>query len=862
MSQIIAQPIRSQMEQSYLDYAMSVITDRALPDVRDGLKPVHRRILHAMHESGSTHNKPYKKSARMVGDVIGKYHPHGDTSVYGAAVRMAQPFAMAIPLIDGQGNFGSIDGDNPAAMRYTEMRMARIASEMFADIGKETVSWRENYDGSEKEPTVLPVPYPNLLVNGVEGIAVGMASSMPPHNLGAVIDATLMLMDRSDASTSELLAVLQAPDFPTGAIVHSLDGFVDAIEEGRGRVKLRSKWHEESRGRSGTAIVIDELPYQVNKADLVARIAELVRDKEVEDITGLRDESSKEGVRVWIGLKRDASAEAVFSALAAKTNVEVSVNYNCTVLVDGKPRQLGLRQIITEWIAFREEVVLARHIYERKHAMARLHILEAFIAALGQLDAVIATIRSATEPAQAKQGLIDLLTIDAAQAQAILDLKLQRLTGMEIDSIRQEHATAGAHVVNLTEIIESPQRIREIIRAELAEIKRRYAVPRRTEVGHDISEITREDLIPREDVLLMMTAKGYVKRMPANALERQNRGGRGRRALEVGDDDALRFIRPAHSHDSLMVFTKGGKVYGIKAYKIPEGTLTSKGRHIRNVIEGLQDDEIHVVLALPESDPALSVVTVTMRGEVKRTALEDYAGARRAGGLKGMDMEDGDQLVDAFTARDGDHLMLISSGGNACRFDVSSLRVSGRTSGGVRGMRLEADEHVLGAMVIEGGSAPDLSLLCLGSKGLGKRTLVEEFRATARGTMGMVAMKLTPKTGDLVAALGVREGEDLVILTHRGVSNRTSVSGLRPMSRATAGVSVIKLDEGDSIASVSATLGNEDEADPATGAQAPAGEASIDAAQVPQTLQDEQADQAGQTSDGGDGGADGDAQPN
>lgn len=570
MSQVQPLLVQPLMEQSFIDYAMSVITDRALPDVRDGLKPVHRRILFAMHDAGNTHNKAYRKSARTVGDVIGKYHPHGDASVYFAAVRMAQPFSMSQMLIDGQGNFGSVDGDYPAAMRYTEMRLTRLTGEFFDDLHKETIEWAPNYDGTEKEPTVLTTPYPNLLVNGVEGIAVGMASRIPPHSLRAVCATTLMLLDRPEASTAEVVAVLQAPDFPTAAIVHGLDGFAQAVETGSGRIKIRSRWHEEDRGRGTKAIIIDELPYQVNKAVLVGKIADLVREKKVEGIVDMRDESNKDGTRIWIALRKDESTEAVFADLASKTDLEVAMSYNCVVLDGGRPKLLGLKDIILRWIAFREEVVLARHVYERKQALARLHILEGYMAALGMLDQVIALIRAAEGPAAAKTGLMALLSVDELQAQAILDMRLQKLTGMELEGIRAEHAEVVAKIAGLTDTIESPERIRNVIREELTDISNRYGADRRTEIGVGISDITREDLIPREDVLITMTQGGYVTRLPANALRSQNRGTRGKTAMALGDDDSISFMRQSHSHDSLMVFAKSGQVYGIKAYRIPE----------------------------------------------------------------------------------------------------------------------------------------------------------------------------------------------------------------------------------------------------------------------------------------------------
>lgn len=793
------------MEQSFIDYAMSVITDRALPDVRDGLKPVHRRILFAMHDAGNSHSKAYRKSARTVGDVIGKYHPHGDASVYFAAVRMAQPFSMSQMLIDGQGNFGSVDGDYPAAMRYTEMRLTRLTGEFFNDLHKETIEWAPNYDGTEKEPTVLTTPYPNLLVNGVEGIAVGMASRIPPHNLRAVCATTLMLLDRPEASTAEVVAVLQAPDFPTAAIVHGLDGFAQAVESGSGRIKIRSRWHEEDRGRGAKAIVIDELPYQVNKAVLVAKIAELVREKKVEGIVDLRDESNKDGIRVWIALRKDESTEAVFADLASKTDLEVAMSYNCVVLDGGRPKLLGLKDVILRWIAFREEVVLARHVFERKQAMARLHILEAYMAALGMLDQVIALIRAADSPAAAKTGLMALLSVDELQAQAILDLRLQKLTGMELEGIRAEHAEVVAKIAGLTEIIESPERIRSVIREELAEISSRYGADRRTEIGVGISDITREDLIPREDVLITMTQGGYVKRLPANALRSQNRGTRGKTAMAVGDDDSISFMRQSHSHDSLMVFAKSGQVYGIKAYRIPEGTLTTKGRHIRNVIDGL-DEEISAVLALPEKDPETTVLTVTRSGQVKRTSIEDYDGATRRGGVKGVGLDDGDVLIGAFTVRDRDDVMLISDSGKSIRFEASDVRVMGRTAGGVRGIKLDVGESLVGAAIVPDGGSKGLHLLCVGENGVGKRTPVDEFPVQGRAGGGVIAFKANSKTGMLVTAMGVTEEQDLIMLASNGVSNRVAVKDIRETGRAASGVILMNMDAGQRLVSATTAV--------------------------------------------------------
>lgn len=813
-------PVEAVMRQAFHDYAMSVITSRALPDVRDGFKPVHLRILWAMYESRNLFTGKYRKSARMVGDVIGKYHPHGDTSVYEAAVLMAQSFSLAEPLIDGQGNFGSIDGDNAAAMRYTEMRLSKIAGEFFTDLDKETVSWQANYDGEFKEPTVLPVPLPLLLVNGGSGIAVGMASNVAPHNLASVVDATLLLMSNPQATTAELVGVLEAPDFPTGGIVHGLDGFASAVETGTGRVMLRSKWHEEDSGRNAKAIVIDELPFKVQKAALVARIAELSREKRIEGIVTVRDESSKEGIRVFIGLSAGTQPEVVFAELASKTDVETAFNYNTTVLINGLPQTVGLRDVITHWLAFREDVVRKRYVFERKQARARLHILQGFMAALGALDKVIELVRASSDASSASVALMELLALDEDQVKEILALRLQKLTGMELDSIRGEHRAVTLRVEQLTALIDDPDLIRGVIRSELAELKATYGRPRRTEVGHGISSLTREDLIAREDVLIAMTQGGYVKRMPTNAMERQNRGTRGRKAMSIGDDDTISFMQQAHSHDTLLVFCADGQVHGIKAYRLPEGSMTSKGRHIRNVIEGL-DQSVSAVVAIPESDPNLTVLTITRKGTIKRTKLDDYASATRKGGVRGMGLDEGDVLQEVFVVREEDHIMLVSSAGNCIRFSAADARVMGRSSVGVRGIRLDGDEHVIGAMVINGGKRDDLFLLCVGANGVGKRTPVADFTPQFRGGGGVIAFRANGKTGRLVAALGVTESQDLIMFSSNGVSNRISVDSVRETQRAASGVFLMNIDEGQEVVSATTTTREEKpEADPAVGGEA------------------------------------------
>lgn len=808
---VIPAPIKDLMEKSFIDYSMSVITDRALPDIRDGLKPVHRRILFAMHEAGNHHNRAYKKSARMVGDVIGKYHPHGDTSVYGAAVRMAQPFSMNEMLIDGQGNFGSIDGDNPAAMRYTEMRMTKLAGEMLGDLDRETVEWRDNYDGSEKEPEVLTASFPNLLVNGSTGIAVGMATNIPPHNLASVIAATLELIGNPDADFVKIREIIGAPDFPTGAIVHGLDGFAEAVESGAGRVKIRSVWHEEERGRGAKSIVIDELPYQVNKASLVIKIAELVRDKKIDGITNIRDESNKDGIRVVIELRSDIEPDVMFSMLCEETELEVSFSYNCVVLDHGIPKQLGLKSILLKWIDFRLGVVLKRHIYDRKQAMSRLHLLDGYMLAIGAMDAVIKTIRAASNAADARPALMQLIGADEIQVDAILSLRLQKLTGMELDGIRAEHAEVSLSVDRLTKIIESRDLLVGVVSDELTDIKIRYGHERRTEIGHGLSEITREDMIPREDIVIVMTRGGYIKRLPVTSLTAQNRGTRGKRSISVGEGDEISAIYQSHTHDTLMVFDEDGRVYARRGYQIPECSLTSQGRHMSNL--GFEV-KIASLLQIPADQTEGSIVVVTKDGLVKRTSLSDYDSPHiRNKGAMGITIVDGDKIVDAFLceaqssvedAPAGQHLMIFSSAGKGIRFDLSEVREIGRTGQGVRGIRLGLNEHVVGAHVVSPGGQVDI--VCVGEKGVGKRTSVSEFPLQGRAGQGVIAIKLNNKTGNLVAAFGANEDQDIVMLSSNGVSNRVAVHGISRTGRAASGVFLMNLDEGQSLVGVTTVV--------------------------------------------------------
>lgn len=828
---ILQESIKSIMEDAFFDYAKYVLEDRALPDLRDGLKPVHRRTLYAMFDMGNDHNRPYKKSARIVGDVIGKYHPHGDSSVYGAAVRMAQTFSMREPLIDGQGNFGSIDGDSPAAMRYTEIRLTRLASEMFADINKETVDWEMNYDGQERLPSILCAPYPNLLVNGVDSIAVGMASSIPPHNLTAVCESAIKLVEQGQLTAKEMFDILEGPDYPTGGLMYGVEGLLTAIESGFGRTMLRSKYEVEQRSnvKGAQRLVITEIPYQVNKAKLVAKIADLVKERKVEDIVALRDESNKKGIRVAIDLKAGADAHVIFSTLCKlNTNLEVSVNYNCTVLDGGIPVQLGMLEILTKWLSFRRDVVTKRFIFERKKAQEKLHLMAGLIKALDRLDEVITLIRAAQDSSTAKTQLMSLLEIDDLQAQAILDMRLQKLTGLEINDIRKSYEDLVNKISELTLIIESPKAIDDVITNELKEVQTRYGGPRLTEIGHHIENITHEDLIERQNVFIAVTKNGYIKRMPEDAFVKQNRGTRGKKAMTLGDDDESPMIYASHSHDTVLVFSQTGQVYGIKAYQIPEANNTSKGRHIKNVIEGLED-EVASIINVPEAGENLSIVVVTSDGTVKRSSLDAYSGATRKGGVIGLNLEDGNAIVDVFVCQNHDHLMMISSSGNAIRFDIEDVRIIGRTATGVKGMGLNQGDRVIGAYVIKGNGYPlakhmierirddqavmveELDtramdernyLVCIGEKGVGKRTAIAEFSVQARAGKGVRCFNINNKTGALTAAFGATLENDVIMFATNGVSNRIGVDAIRETGRSAAGVILMNLDDGAVINSV------------------------------------------------------------
>jgi DNA gyrase subunit A len=816
--------LEDEMRQSYLDYAMSVIVGRALPDVRDGLKPVHRRVLFAMRELGNEYNKSYKKSARVVGDVIGKYHPHGDTAVYDTIVRMAQPFSMRCLLVDGQGNFGSVDGDAPAAMRYTEVRMARISSELLADIDKETVDFAENYDGSESEPTVLPTRVPNLLVNGSSGIAVGMATNIPPHNLREVVDAILALIDDPEITIAGLMEHIPGPDFPTAGIINGASGIYSAYMTGRGRVHMRARTHIESVDkRDKEAIIITELPYQVNKARLIEKIAQLVREKKIEGITELRDESDKDGMRVVIELRRGELSEVVINNLYKHTSLESVFGINMVALRDGQPRLLNLKEILVAFVKHRREVVTRRTIFELRKARDRAHILEGQAVALANIDAVIELIKGSASPAEARVGLIagkwqpgavsemlakagdvstrpDLLDaefgefddgyhLSPAQAQAILDLRLHRLTGLEQDKIIKEYKELLAKIKEFTDILVDPDKLITVIRDELKDISDRYGDDRRTEILESHDDLTAEDLIPVEDLVVTLSHGGYAKSQSLDSYQAQRRGGRGRAAAKVKDEDFIDKLIVANSHDTLLCFTSFGKVYWLKVYQVPRASRVARGRPMVNLLPLDADERVNAVLSVQNFDADKYVFMATSQGTVKKTSLESFS-RPRTNGIRALDLRADDRLVDVAITDGQCDILLFASSGKAARFEESKVRVMGRTAAGVRGIRL-AEGHELIALLIVGEG----HILTATEKGFGKLTPVEDFPLHGRGGQGVIAVQTTARNGRMVGAVQVNFDDEIMLISSVGTLVRTPVEGISLQSRNTQGVRLIRLSD-------------------------------------------------------------------
>ncbi len=835
---IVDVPIKEYMERSFLDYSVSVIADRAIPDVRDGLKPVHRRILYTMHRQGITPDKPFVKSASIVGATMEKLHPHGDVAIYDAMVRMAQPWSLLHPLIERHGNFGSVDNDPPAAMRYTEARLSKLAMHFFEGLGKQVVDTKPNFDGTINAPLVLPVAFPNILVNGTEGIAVGMATSIPTHNLSEVIAAFIAYVRNPDISVAELVKIMPAPDFPTGGIVHGLDGYIQALETGRGSVRLRGEWHEEPLRGGSCALVITELPWRVNKARLQEHIAELVRNKQIEDIVGMTDESARGAIRVVIHLAKGASSEVVANQLFAMTDLEISVSYNMMLLLGQQPMQMGIKDIFKHFMEFRLDVIKRAAQFDVEAAQRRLHIVEGYLAALDKLDAVISLIRQSANRETAKSGLMQLLTIDEEQARAILELQLQRLTNMDMGQIKAESKELKKKVIELTDIIKKKTKQIEIMVKDAEDISANFGEERRTTIVQELSTITREDLITHEDVVIIRTAGGYLKRVPVSAVNQQARGTRGKSWMFVGDDDEVAELLSASSHDYLLAFTTNGQLYGEKVHRVPEGAPGTKGRHIRNIMSGLEDDIVQV-MAVPGFNDEQYLLTVSQNGIVKRTALSAYQGSTRSGGVMGVKLDAGDIIVAADVVRNYDHVILVSNSGRAIRFqiDEQQLRPMGRSSTGNRGMRLSEAEYIVGALVLRGNGQPlptgkaqvekvidgkttlveeermDTSLMddgqylfTIGARGVGKRTLAREFNVQSRAGKGVGCFSINKKTGQLIKALGVRDNQDIVITSKKGITNRLSVSEVRSTGRVAAGSKLMRLDEGDEVAAVSTVI--------------------------------------------------------
>ncbi|HNV29098.1 MAG TPA: DNA gyrase subunit A [Cyclobacteriaceae bacterium] len=801
---IIPINIEDEMRGAYIDYSMSVIVSRALPDVRDGLKPVHRRVLYGMLELGVNYNKPYKKSARIVGEVLGKYHPHGDSSVYDTMVRMAQDWSLRYTLVDGQGNFGSIDGDSPAAMRYTEARLRRIAEELLADINKETVDFQSNFDDSLTEPTVLPGKVPNLLINGSSGIAVGMATNMAPHNLTEVVDGIIAYIDNKDITISELMKYITAPDFPTGGIIYGYQGVQEAFLTGRGRIVVRAKAEIVTTPNGRDQIIVTEVPYMVNKAVMIEKTAALINEKKLEGISDMRDESDRDGYRVVYDLKRDAIPNIVLNNLFKYTQLQSSFGVNNVALVKGRPQTLNLKDLIVHFVDHRHEVVVRRTKFELNEAEKRAHILEGYLIALDHLDEVITLIRNSRDPEVAKEGLMKQFNLSEIQSKAILEMRLQRLTGLERDKIQNEYNEVKALIARLNEILASEPVRMGIIKDELAEIKERYGDKRRTEVVHSDDDITLEDMIANEEMVITISNQGYVKRTSLSEYRIQGRGGIGSKAASTKEDDFTEHLFIAQAHNYLLIFTEFGKVYWKKVYEIPEGNKTSKGRAIQNLLNIEPGDKVKAVLNVKDlTDEAYInntfVILCTEKGTIKKTSLEAYS-RPRANGITSITINDGDRLLNAALTNGNNDIIIAKSEGKAVRFNESDVRPMGRTASGVRGVTLESGEDkVIGMVCI---SRQDANLLVVSEKGYGKRSSIEDYRITRRGGKGVKTINVTEKTGKLVAIKEVVDNDDLMIINKSGISIRISVAELRIMGRATQGVRLIKLNEDDAISSV------------------------------------------------------------
>lgn len=800
---IIPINIEDEMRGAYIDYSMSVIISRALPDVRDGLKPVHRRILFGMLELGVNYNRPYKKSARIVGEVLGKYHPHGDSAVYDSMVRMAQPWSLRYMLVDGQGNFGSIDGDSPAAMRYTEARLKRIADEMLTDINKDTVNFTSNFDDSLKEPSVLPAKLPNLLLNGSSGIAVGMATNMPPHNLREVVSGIIAYIDNREITISELMQHVTAPDFPTGGIIYGYKGVKDGFETGRGRIIMRAKTEFFTTKTGKEQIIITEIPYMVNKASMIEKTAALVNEKRIDGISAIRDESDRDGLRIVYDLKKDAIPNIVLNHLYKYTQLQSSFGVNNIALVKGRPQTLNLKDLIHNYVEHRHEVVIRRTQYELNEAEKRAHILQGYLIALDNLDEIIRLIRESRDPDVAKAALIENFELSEIQAKAILEMRLQRLTGLEREKIQKEYEEVMELITNLKRILDNEDERMQIIKDELAEVTERYGDERRTSIVHSAEDLTVEDMIPNDEMVLTISNEGYIKRTPLIEYRTQTRGGVGSRGVTTKMDDFTEHLFIARTHNYLLIFTKLGKVFWKKVYGIPEGGKTSKGRAIQNLINIEPGDRVQAVINvenLTEEDYINNnyLMMCTENGVIKKTTLEAYSRPRQ-NGINAITVRDGDNLLEVKLTNGDNHIIIAKSGGKAVHFHESDVRPMGRTAAGVRGVTLEGEEKVIGMVCI---AREDSNLLVVSEKGYGKRSLIDDYRITRRGGKGVKTINVTEKTGKLVAIKEVVDTDDLMIINKSGITIRLAVASLRVMGRATQGVRLIKLSETDEISSV------------------------------------------------------------
>lgn len=801
-SNILSAELSKEMRTSFLEYSMSVIVSRALPDVRDGLKPVHRRILYAMNESGITPRRPHAKSARTVGDVIGKYHPHGDTAVYDTMVRLAQWFSMRVPLVDGHGNFGSIDGDSAAAMRYTEARLDKPAMELLRDLDKETVDFQPNYDDSLEEPVVLPARFPNLLVNGSSGIAVGMATNIPPHNLGETIDATCMMLDNPDVTTEELMTVLPGPDFPTGAIIMGREGIKEAYETGRGSLTIRSKCRIEEGKNGKSSIVISEIPYQVNRTNLLKKIADLVRDKKLPEVSAVHDAADRSGIDIIIDLKQNAIPQVVLNKLYKHTQLQVGFGCNMLALVNGVPRTLSLKEMLHYYILHQEEVIERRTRYDLAKAEARAHILEGFVIALDDIDKVINIIRSSETDVEAKERLMEAFKLSEKQSEAILEMRLRRLTGLEREKIENELAELRESIAYYKQLLNDTNMVHGVIKDELLEIKSRYSTPRKTKITGAVKELDVEDLIAEEEVAVTVTKAGYIKRLPVSTYRQQKRGGKGMQGVNLKESDFVEHLFIASTHDYILFFSNKGKVYRLKVYEIPEASRHARGNAIVNLLPFEKDEKVSAVIAtkdFPEDD---YLMFATAGGMVKKTAMKLYDRTRRDG-LIAISLKDGDELISVQRVATGEKVMMVSSAGKAIQWDEEEVRAMGRDTQGVRGMNVQADAKVLGMEIVRPGS----ELFVITERGYGKRTSVEDYPIHHRGGQGVFTITMTAKKGLLAAMKIVEENDELMIITEEGVVVRTPVEGVSQLGRSTQGVHIMNVADKDKVTAVAVTEG-------------------------------------------------------